>query len=121
MFHYSRRLKLTRNETFEQQQKKKSSVLDHVDPISFLPLVTLLHVFLKLNTYFDTLRIGICVWVVLLSPTVLSYHTSISRLMMLSLACVSVYSAGLPSVVMRVDHGNIQCCTLSKVWNDGDG
>jgi hypothetical protein len=95
--------------------------LYHVDPICLLPLVTLLHAFLKLNTYFDTLRIGICVWVVLLSPVVLSYHISLPSLMMLSLVCVSLESVGLPFVVMRVDRGEIRCYGLSKVWNDGDG
>jgi hypothetical protein len=46
--------------------------LDDVEPTCFLPLVTLLHASIKLNTYFDTFRIGICVLVVLLSPAVLS-------------------------------------------------
>jgi hypothetical protein len=46
--------------------------LDHVDPICFIPLVTLLLASLKLNSYFDTFRIGICVSVDLLSHAVLS-------------------------------------------------
>jgi hypothetical protein len=33
--------------------------LKHVDPICFLPLVTLLHVFLKLNIYWIPLGLGI--------------------------------------------------------------
>jgi hypothetical protein len=33
----------------------------------------------------------------------------------------SVESAGLPSIVMRGDHGEVRCCGLSKVWNGGDG
>jgi hypothetical protein len=33
----------------------------------------------------------------------------------------SIYSAGLPSVVMRGDCGEVRCCGLSKVWNGGDG
>jgi hypothetical protein len=33
--------------------------LDHVDPICFLPLVTLLHAFLKLNIYWIPLGLGI--------------------------------------------------------------
>jgi hypothetical protein len=45
--------------------------LDYVDPICFLPLVTLLHAFLKLNTYL-AFRIGIYGWVELLSPIVMS-------------------------------------------------
>jgi hypothetical protein len=61
--------------------------LDHVDPIYFLPLVTILHTFLKLNTYLDTFRIEICVWVEWLSPAVNSYPTSLTSFMMLSLAC----------------------------------
>jgi hypothetical protein len=40
--------------------------------------------------------------------------------MMLSLACVNVESLGLPSVEMRVDHGEDQCCDLSMGWNGGD-
>jgi hypothetical protein len=27
----------------------------------------------------------------------------------------------LPSVVMRGDRGEVRCCSLSKVWNGGDG
>jgi hypothetical protein len=33
----------------------------------------------------------------------------------------SVESAGLPSVVMFGDHGEVRCCGLSKVWNGRDG
>jgi hypothetical protein len=33
----------------------------------------------------------------------------------------SVESVGLPSVVMRGDRGEVQCCGLSKVWNGGEG
>jgi hypothetical protein len=33
----------------------------------------------------------------------------------------SVESAGLPSVVMRGDCGEVRRCGLSKVWNGGDG
>jgi hypothetical protein len=40
--------------------------------------------------------------------------------MMLSLTCINVESVGLPSVEMRVDHGEGQCCGLNKGWNDGD-
>jgi hypothetical protein len=40
--------------------------------------------------------------------------------MMLSLTCVSVENVGLPSVVMRVHRGEVQCCGLSKVWNARD-
>jgi hypothetical protein len=32
----------------------------------------------------------------------------------------SVESAGLPSVVMRANRGEVRCCGLSKVWNGGD-
>jgi hypothetical protein len=33
----------------------------------------------------------------------------------------SIESAGLPSIVMCGDRGEVQCCGLSKVWNGGDG
>jgi hypothetical protein len=33
---------------------------------------------------------------------------------MLSLACGSVGSVGLPSVEMRVNRGEVRCCRLSK-------
>jgi hypothetical protein len=33
----------------------------------------------------------------------------------------SVESAGLPSVVMQGDRGEVRCCRLSKVCNGGDG
>jgi hypothetical protein len=39
--------------------------------------------------------------------------------MMLSLACVSIESVGLPS--MRGDCGEDRCCGLSIGWNGGDG
>jgi hypothetical protein len=48
-----------------------------------------------------------------------SYKSSID--MMLSLAWVSVGSVCLPSIVMRVERGEVRCCALSKVWNGGDG
>jgi hypothetical protein len=34
---------------------------------------------------------------------------------------VLMLSVGLPSVEMRVDHGEDRCCGLSMRWNDGDG
>jgi hypothetical protein len=34
---------------------------------------------------------------------------------------LSVESAGLPSIVMRGDCGEVRCCSLSKVWNGGEG
>jgi hypothetical protein len=39
---------------------------------------------------------------------------------MLSLACVFVRD-GLPSIEMRVNHGEDQSCGLSNSWNGGDG
>jgi hypothetical protein len=30
---------------------------------------------------------------------------------------LSVESVGLPSVLMRCDHGEVRCCGLIKVWN----
>jgi hypothetical protein len=40
--------------------------------------------------------------------------------MMLNLACVSIKSVGLPSVVMWSDHGEDRSCGLSMGWNGGD-
>jgi hypothetical protein len=34
---------------------------------------------------------------------------------------LSVESIGLPSVMMRGDHGEVRCCGLNKVWNHGEG
>jgi hypothetical protein len=34
---------------------------------------------------------------------------------------LSVKSVGLPSIMMRGDHGEVRCCDLSKVWNGGEG
>jgi hypothetical protein len=48
-----------------------------------------------------------------------SYKSSI--FMKLRLACVNVESVGLPSIMMRVDHAEVQCCGLSKGWNGGHG
>jgi hypothetical protein len=33
----------------------------------------------------------------------------------------SIESVGLPSVVMRGDHGEVRYCGLSKIWNGGEG
>jgi hypothetical protein len=41
--------------------------------------------------------------------------------MMLSLACVFVSMFGLPSLMMRGDHGEDRCCGLSMGYNGGDG
>jgi hypothetical protein len=41
--------------------------------------------------------------------------------MMLSLACVIVERFGLPSVVLRGDHGEDRCRGLSMDWIGGDG
>jgi hypothetical protein len=58
---------------------------------------------------------------VMLSHAVLSRRTTISIFMMLSLACVSVQSVGLPFIVMWGDRGEVRCYGLSKVWNGGEG
>jgi hypothetical protein len=73
--------------------------LDLIEPICFLPLVTLLHAFLKLDTYLDTFRIGLWL-VVLLSPAVLNDRSSLPSFVLLSLACGSVESCCLPSIGM---------------------
>jgi hypothetical protein len=67
--------------------------LDHIQSMLFLPLVTYLSACINLTTYYlstlylDTFRFEICVLVDLLSPTVMSYRTSVPCFMMLSLAC----------------------------------
>jgi hypothetical protein len=33
----------------------------------------------------------------------------------------NVEGVGLPSIMMRGDRGEVQCCGLSKVWNGEDG
>jgi hypothetical protein len=71
------------------KRKERQVFLDHVEPIWFLLLVHTI-TSIKLNTEFDTFRIGNCVWVVLLSPAVLSYHTSLPSFVMLIVACVFV-------------------------------
>jgi hypothetical protein len=48
----------------------------------------------------DTLGCRICVWLDLLSPTIMSNSASPSSFMMLSLACGLLESCGLPSVVI---------------------
>jgi hypothetical protein len=65
-------------------------LLDHVEPMFFLPLVTHLLACINLNTYYlsalylDTLGFGICVWVDLLSPVVMSHRTSLPSFVMLN-------------------------------------
>jgi hypothetical protein len=58
------------------KQEVRQVTLEHVDPICFLSLVTLLHAYLKLNTYLIPLGLGLCGWVDLLSPTILSHRTN---------------------------------------------
>ncbi len=61
-------------------------ILDHIDHICFLPLVTHLHALIGLSIPY--IPIGLGLWLVdLLSPTVMSYHTSLPSFMMLCLAC----------------------------------
>jgi hypothetical protein len=71
------------------KREERKLFLDHVDPICFLPLGTLLHAFLKLNTYL-TFRIGICVQLGMLSHVVLRGMQVFSSFVMLSMACVFV-------------------------------
>jgi hypothetical protein len=81
-------------------------LLDHIDPMFFLPLVTLLLVCINLTTYytfalfFDTLGCGICVWIGLLSHAVMSHCISLPSFMMLSWLVVYCENYGFPSVVM---------------------
>jgi hypothetical protein len=63
--------KISKKKTLSVSEESRQVFLEHIDPICFLLLVTLLHASLKLNIYLY-LRIGICVWVILLSPVVMS-------------------------------------------------
>jgi hypothetical protein len=80
--------------------------LDRVEPIVFLPLVYTITACINLTTYYpftlylDTLGFGICVWVNLLSPAVMSYRTSLPSFMMLSWLVIYCESCGLPFIVM---------------------
>jgi hypothetical protein len=74
-------------------------LLDHINPICFLSLVTHLHALIGLPI--PCIPIGLGLWFVdLLSPTVISHRRSLPSYMMLSLACVFVRVFGLPSLVM---------------------
>jgi hypothetical protein len=74
-------------------------LLDHIDPICFLPLVTHLHALIGLPI--PHIPIGLGLWVVdLLSPAIMSVVQVFPSYMMLSLACVFVRVFGLPSLVM---------------------
>jgi hypothetical protein len=62
-------------------------ILDHIDPICFLPLVTHLHALIGLPIPY--IPIGLGLWLVdLVSPAVISCHISLPSFMILSLACV---------------------------------
>jgi hypothetical protein len=74
-------------------------LLDHVDHICFLPLVTQLHALIRLPIPCIPIGLGLCL-VELLSPVVISYRASLPSYMMLSLACVFVRVFGIPSLVM---------------------
>jgi hypothetical protein len=60
-------------ETLSSSKREARQVtLDHIDPICFLPLVTLLHAYLKVDTYLIPLGLGLYGWIDLLSPVVMS-------------------------------------------------
>jgi hypothetical protein len=64
-------------------------LLDHVDHICFLPLVTHLHALIRLPI--PCIPIGLGLWLAdLLSSAVISHHTSLPSYMMWSLACAFV-------------------------------
>jgi hypothetical protein len=54
------------------KREAKQVFLDHIEPICFLPLVTLMHASLELDTYLIPLGLSLYGWVVLLSHAVLS-------------------------------------------------
>jgi hypothetical protein len=64
-------------------------ILEHVDPMLFLSLVTHLPTCINLNTYYlsalylDALGFEICVRVALVSPAVMSYRINLPSFMML--------------------------------------
>jgi hypothetical protein len=63
--------------------------LDHIDPMCSLSFSSIYIGMHALILYLSLiLRIWVYTWLVMLSPTVLSHHTSFSIFMMLSLACV---------------------------------
>jgi hypothetical protein len=62
-------------------------ILDHIDHICFLPLVTHLHALIGLSIPY--IPIGLGLWLVdLLSPAVISCHISLPSFMILSLVRV---------------------------------
>jgi hypothetical protein len=63
----------------------------HVDHLFFLPLFTHLHVLIRLPIPWIPLGFEFYSRLVLLSPAVMSYHTSLPSFMMLSLTCVLVW------------------------------
>jgi hypothetical protein len=80
-------------------------LLDHVEPMFFLTLVTHLPACINLNTYYlsalylDTLGFEICVWVELLSPAVMIYRIIFPYFTMLSWLVDYCESCGLPSIM----------------------
>jgi hypothetical protein len=54
------------------KREARQVFFDNINPICFLPLVTLLHASRKLNTYVVPLGLGLYGWVDLLSPAVMS-------------------------------------------------
>jgi hypothetical protein len=89
--------------------------LDHIDPICSFSLSSIHIGMHALILYLSPiLRIWVYTWLVVLSHAVMSVIQAFPSFVMLSLACVFV-SGGLPSVEIWVDHGEDQCCSLSKV------
>jgi hypothetical protein len=86
--------------------------LDHIDPMCSLSISSI-HIGLILYRSL-LLRIWVYTWLAMLSHAVMRVVQVFPSFVMLSLTCVFVIG-GLPSVEMWFDHGEDQCCDLSKV------
>jgi hypothetical protein len=96
-------------------RRARQVTLDHIDPMSSLSLSSIHIALHALILYLSlVLRIWVHTWLVMLSHAVMSVVQVFSSFVMLGLACVFVRD-GLPSIEMWFDHGEDQCCDLSKV------
>jgi hypothetical protein len=113
MFCYSRRIKTTRWPWAAASAKKGKCSFTILNLYTFSLQFTLLHAFLKWNTYL-IFRIGNCVSVELLSPTVMSI-VQVFHPLWCWVWIVSLWECcGLPSVKMWVGHGKDRWCGLSE-------
>jgi hypothetical protein len=100
-------------------RRARQVTLEHIDHMCYISLSSIQIALHALILYLILVfRIWVQTWLVMLSHAVMSVVQVFA-----SLWCWVwlVLSVGLPSIMIWGDHGEDQCCGLSKGWNGGDG